>query len=104
MLCYRCIGIGHILKQIDAQIAQVKAWKNDASVMIENGKIYSPISWVVIKKLAEVWQVVWAWTPIYVVATDNDIKVVVWVDDETKSKINVWEDFYIYKCILNGCF
>jgi len=80
------------LKQIDTQIAQVKAWKNDASIMIENSKIISPISWIVVKKMAEVWQVVWWWTPVIVVASNNDIKVVAYIEDEIKQKLFPWNE------------
>lgn len=79
------------LSQIETQISQVKASKNDASVMIDNSKVTSPISWTIIKKLAEVWQVVWAWTPIITVATTSDIKVIVSVTDDIKEKLLIWE-------------
>ncbi len=77
------------LKQIDAEISQVKASQNDASVMIENTKIISPISWIITKKLSEIWQIVWPGTPIYNISTNNEIKVVIWVDEETKKIINI---------------
>ncbi|MDD4151718.1 MAG: efflux RND transporter periplasmic adaptor subunit, partial [Candidatus Gracilibacteria bacterium] len=75
------------LSQIETQIAQVKASKNDASVMIDNSKVTSPISGTIIKKLAEVGQVVGAGTPILTVATTNDIKVIVSVTDDIKEKL-----------------
>ncbi len=78
------------LKQIDAQIAQVQWGQNDASVMIDNAKVISPISWTVIKKMAEVWQVVWWGMPIIVVATDTDIKVMISIPDDIKQNVSIW--------------
>lgn len=78
------------LKQIDAQISQAKAGKNEASVMIENSKVYSPISWVITKKLAEVWQVIWWWMPILVVSDDSEIKIELLINDDIN--IQVWQE------------
>lgn len=79
------------LKQIDTQIAQVKSWKNDASVMIDNSKIISPINWIVIKKKAELWQVVWWAMPVLVVATNSDIKILISIPDEVKQNTFIWD-------------
>lgn len=79
------------LKQIDTQIAQVKSWKNDASVMIDNSKIISPINWIVIKKMAELWQVVWWAMPVLVVATNSDIKILISIPDEVKQNTFIWD-------------
>ncbi|MDD5213190.1 MAG: efflux RND transporter periplasmic adaptor subunit [Candidatus Gracilibacteria bacterium] len=72
------------LKQIDAQIAQVQGGQNDASVMIDNAKVISPINGVVIKKMAEVGQVVGGGMPLLVVATDSDIKIMISIPDDVK--------------------
>lgn len=79
------------LKQIDTQIAQVKSWKNDASVMIDNSKIISPINWIVIKKMAELGQVVWWAMPVLVVATNSDIKILISIPDEVKQNTFIWD-------------
>lgn len=76
------------LSQIDAQISQAKAWQNDASVMIQNSKVYSSISWVVTKKMAEVWQVIWWGMPILIVSDDKNIKIELLIDDNVNPKIN----------------
>lgn len=78
------------LQEIETQISQVKSWKADASVMIQNWKVVSLIDWVVTKKLAEVWQVVWAGTPILIVSSDDKIKIEIQVTDEVLSKVNIW--------------
>ena len=46
------------LAEIDAQIWQVKSGKNEASVMIENGKITSLIDGIVTKKIGEVGSII----------------------------------------------
>jgi len=79
------------LQEIETQIVQVKSWKADAGIMIQNWKIISLIDWIVTKKMTEVWQVVWAWTPILMVSSDNKIKMEVQLSDEVLSKISLWE-------------
>lgn len=82
------------LKEIETQISQTNWSLNNSEVLANNSKIYSSISWVVVKKYAEVWQIVWAWTPILSIATNKDIKINIylWDDDILKTKINdeVW--------------
>jgi hypothetical protein len=79
------------LQEIETQISQVKSGKADASVMIQNWKVVSLIDWVVTKKMAEVWQVVWAGTPILVVSSDDKIKIEVQITDEVLSKVKIWD-------------
>lgn len=63
------------LKEIDAKIAEAKWWKSSASVMINNWKVYSSISWIVTMKMTETWQVINAWMPIYKVVDTSRLKV-----------------------------
>ena len=70
------------VKEIDSQIATAKASQSEAWVMIENTRIISPLSWIITQKNSEVWEVVWAWTPIYVISDNSKIKI----------EIQVWED------------
>jgi len=63
------------LKEIDAKIAEANWWKSNAWVMINNWKIYSNISWIITQKMAEVWQVINAWMPIYMVADTSKLKL-----------------------------
>lgn len=79
------------LSQIDTQIAEVKAGKNEAAVMIENGKVTSLIEWVVTQKMAEVGSVIGAGMPIVMIANDRKIKIEVWVWDDMIEKINIWD-------------
>jgi hypothetical protein len=59
--------------------------------MIDNAKVISPINWVVIKKMAEVWQVVGWGMPVLVVATASDIKVIITIWDEVKQNTFIWD-------------
>ena len=63
------------LKEIDAKIAEANWGKNSANVMINNWKIFSNISWVITQKMAETWQVINAWMPIYKVVDTSSLKV-----------------------------
>lgn len=63
------------LKEIDTKIAQAWWQRANAWVMINNWKVYSNISWIVTQKMAEVWQVINAWMPIYKVINIKQLKV-----------------------------
>lgn len=83
------------LSEIDAKIWEVYGQKNSASVMIWNSEVISPISWVVINKLNEIWQVVWWAMPILVIADESKLQIKVWVDDNAISSIKVWDNVKI---------
>jgi len=83
------------LNEINAKIKEAIANQSTAWVMIENSKVYSPISWIVISKNAEVWQVIWGWMPILIVATNDKIKVNINISDELKQKINTWDEVIV---------
>lgn len=78
------------LSELDTQIYQVASWKNNAWVMIENGKVISLLDGIVTKKLSEVGSIVWPWTPILVVSSNDTIKIEVQIPEELLSKINIW--------------
>ena len=58
--------------------------------MIWNSKVISPISWIVIKKLSEVWQVIWWWMPILIVADETKLQIKIWVSDSIVNNIKAW--------------
>ena len=80
------------LKEIDAKIAEAKWEKNSASVMINNWKIYSNISGIVTMKMAEVWQVINAWMPIYKIVNTSKLKVKTSVPNDIFKKLKIWEN------------
>jgi len=63
------------LKEVDSKISEVLWQRNLSAVYINNWKVYSPLNWVIVSKNAEVSQVIWAWMPIYTVASDYNVKV-----------------------------
>ncbi len=63
------------LRQIDIKIAEANWWKSTASVMINNGKVVSNISGIITEQMAEKWQVINAWIPIYKVVNTSKLKV-----------------------------
>lgn len=78
------------LSEIDTQINQVKSWKDQSWVMIENGKIISLIAGIVTQKHQEIGNVVWGGMPIYSVSSDDKIKIEIKVDENILSKIQIW--------------
>lgn len=80
------------LTEIDAQIWQVQSGKNEAWVMIENGKVTSLIDGIVTKKLVEIGSVIWAGTPIIMVSNDKNIKIEIALRDDSINTIHIWDE------------
>ena len=70
------------LSEIDAKIDEAKWQLNSAWVMINNWKIVSPITWIVTKKMVEVWQVVWWWMPLLTVSNTDKLVIDVNVSED----------------------
>ena len=83
------------LSQIKSKIEQVKWNKNLAAVNLGNIKLYAPYNGVITKKMVSIWQVVWAWTPIYAISDPNDLKWVFYVPVEDVKNIKVWQKVVI---------
>lgn len=83
------------LSEIDTQIAQVKWGKNEAWVMIENGKVISLIDGIITKKLEEVGNVIGWWMPIFIASSNEKIKIEVWLPEEILQKISLWDEVKI---------
>ena len=83
------------LASIMAKIKEVKAHKNLASVNLSNIRLYAPYDGVITKKLADIWQVVWAWTPVFVIANPNKVKGVFYVPVEEVKNIKIWQKVII---------
>ena len=82
------------LKELDSKIAEASWKRNLSAVYISDWKIYSPINWVIVSKMAEIWQVVWAWMPIYTVASDKNVEISIdlpkFITDNLKLYQKVW--------------
>lgn len=79
------------LSQIWAQLSQIEWNKDLAWVNASNTQIVAPFDWVIVEKLWSVWQVVWAWLPIFVIAKDADLKIKVLVTESEVSKFKIWD-------------
>jgi hypothetical protein len=79
------------LSEIDTQISQARASQNNAWAMIQNTKIYSNISWVITKKMFDVWEVVWAWIPILYVSDSKDIKIELSISQDLADNLKIWD-------------
>ena len=79
------------LAEIEIKINEVIWWKKNSLVMIENAKIISLFNWIITKKYIELWSIVWPWTPIFDISSDDKIKITIQVNDETIKNIHIWE-------------
>lgn len=80
------------LAEIDTQIWQVQSGKNEAWVMIENGKVTSLIDGIVTKKLVEIGSVIWAGAPIIMISNDKNIKIEIALRDDLINTIHIWDE------------
>jgi len=80
------------LEEIDLKIKEALWNRDSAWVMINSWEIYSPISWVIVSKLWEVWQVVWWWMPIFTVSNDSNLKLDILVWEDSLQNIAVWSE------------
>jgi len=80
------------LEQIDLKISEAVWQKESSSVMIDSWEIRSPISWVITIRAVEIWQVVWWWMPLLVVADDQNLKLDISVSEEVLWNISLWQD------------
>jgi hypothetical protein len=79
------------LKELDSKISEALWQRNLSAVYINNGKVYSPVNWVIVSKNAEVSQVIWAWMPIYTVASDYNVKVKISLPNFIAKSIKLWD-------------
>jgi multidrug resistance efflux pump len=79
------------LKEIDAKITEALWQKKQSEIMIKNWKVYSPVNWIITQKMAEIWQVIGAWMPIYMISDNSKIKLKVWIPDEIIKNIKIWQ-------------
>ncbi len=70
------------ISELNTKINEAKWEKNSSIVNIDSWKIYASMSWVIIKKLAEEWQVVWGWQTIFKLANNDDLIVKIDVLEE----------------------
>jgi len=63
------------LKELDSKITEALGQKNLSAVYINNWKVYSPVNWVIVSKNVNIDQVIWAWMPIYTIASNKNIKI-----------------------------
>lgn len=70
------------LKQILTQIEQIKWNKDQALVQLNYTKVYAPFDWIIIKKHAEIWQVVWPWIPIFSISSNSNLVLKVFIPSE----------------------
>ncbi len=83
------------LSKISSQIQEVKWNKNLAAVNLWNIKLYAPYDGIILTKNANVWQVIWAWTPIFKIWTLDNLKWVFHVPLSEVETIKPQDTVYI---------
>ncbi len=80
------------LSEIDAKIDEARWQLDSAWVMINSWKIFSPITWIITKKMVEVWLVVWWWMSLLTVSNTDKLVIDVNISEEVAKwlKLNDW--------------
>jgi hypothetical protein len=98
------------LREIDISIKDAELQKNTAWVMIDSWVIKSPINGLITMKNAEVWQVVWWWTPILLVSNKENLELNILISEEQSKNISLntkvlleleWFDKQLFWLITN---
>ena len=92
------------LSQIRSQIARVRWNKNQAAIQLSYTKVIAPYDWVVVKKMADIWQVVGPWMPIFALADDRELKIKVYVPASSANKLELGKNVKIYVSSLEQWF
>lgn len=83
------------INEIDLKINEANWQKNSSAVMINSSEIRSPISWVIVSKNVELWQVIWWWMPVFVMADEKNMKLNILVEDSVLQNIALWQDILL---------
>ena len=83
------------LSQISSQINQVKWNKNLAAVNLWNIKLFAPYDWVITKKMWNVWQIVWAWMPVFKIVDPKKLKWIFYMPVEDVKNVKIWQKLKI---------
>lgn len=80
------------LKDLKSKIDLASWNKKLSQVAIWNTQIWAPFNWVITEKIWEIWQVVWAWQPIYKIADISKYKILSDISDSQLWKIKIWQE------------
>ncbi len=83
------------INEIDLKINEANWQKNSSAVMINSWKIRSPISWVIVSKNVELWQVIGWGMPVFVIADAKNMKLDIFVEDSVLQNIVLWQDILL---------
>ena len=80
------------IKEIDLQIQQA-LWQAKTSASMLNGWIITaPFSWYIVRKNANIWEVVWAGQVLFTISSIDDLKVEVLVTDSIYNNLKIWQE------------
>lgn len=83
------------INEIYLKINEANWQKNSSAVMINSWEIRSPISWVIVSKNVELWQVIGWWMPVFIIADTKNMKLDILVEDSVLQNIAVWQDILL---------
>lgn len=92
------------LSQINAQISQVKWNKNAVGTQLWDLNILAPFEWVIVEKLSNLWQVVWAGTPVFSLADDKQLKLKVYIPESLVTSVKIWSQVNVFIDSINRTF
>jgi len=79
------------ITELDLENDKLNLSKELSLVSISNSVIRSPISWIVSKKMVEIWEVIVPSMPIIEISDPNNTKITYEVNDNTLTKIKQWD-------------
>ena len=84
------------LSQIKSKIAQVKWNRSQAAIQLGYTKIVAPYDGIILKKMADIGQVVGPGMPVFALADDKKLKIKVYLPSSLANKIKVGDKVRIY--------
>lgn len=96
------------LSELDAKISEIQSklseiWSKKAELKmnsqlaqnnIESWIIKAPFDWIIIKKMIDIWSVVWAWIPIITITSLDWKYIKTYINNENYNK-NIWDNIQL---------
>lgn len=83
------------VSDIDMQIKKLSWEKDIAFIHQKYARVYSPLSWVIIKKYVDQGEFIGQWELALQLANDSQLKIEVWVPDSILLNLTVWQELQI---------
>lgn len=83
------------LQEINLQIEEARWNSNMEIVKMWNAEIASPYDWIITEKYIEIWTIINAWTPVYKIANQQQVKLEIYLNQSNISNIEVGQNLQI---------